>query len=193
MVEWTMRGTDFPFMGVQLNEGSPKDHVERFLEERPSSNWVLLGAHAVMSEEQLWTAWIQASRNALRGRMVARSIDAEFLRYLAGTHHISEAFSRAGVQEGQDNGWVVCLPAAKGHENDLGHLQPEAEDTPDFESALSDLLERLGWSESSRDTSFSIEAAKQLGIDAAGWSKARQTESIIAHILMADDQSSSHR
>ena len=83
--------------------------------------------------------------------MVARSIDAEFLRYLAGTHHISEAFARAGLQEGQDHGWVICLPSAHGLENDLGHLQPEADDVrQDFDS-------------------------------------------IIAHILMADDQSSSHR
>ena len=124
--------------------------------------------------------------------MVARSIDAEFLRYLAGTHHISEAFSRAGVQEGQDNGWVVCLPAATGHENDLGHLQPEAEDTPDFESALSDLLERLGWSKAAEMHPF-YRGGKTTRHRCSRVVRARQTESIIAHILMADDQSSSHR
>ena len=188
-----MRATTFPFRSVQLTEGSPQHHVERFLKERPSSHWVLLGAHAVMSEEQLWTAWIQASRNALRGHMVARSIDAEFLRYLAGTHHISEAFARAGLQEGQDNAWVICLPSAHGLENDLGHLQPEADDVQDFDSAFANLLQRLGWSEEPRDATYSIESAKRLGIDAEGWSEARQSESIIAHILMADDQSSSHR
>lgn len=188
-----MRATTFPFRGVQFSEGSPQHHVDRFLKERPSSHWVLLGAHAVMSEEQLWTAWIQASRNALRGNMVARSIDAEFLRYLAGTHHISEAFARAGLQEDQDHGWVVCLPSAKGHENDLGHLQPEADDVQDFDSNLANLLQRLGWSEGPSEATYSIEAAKRLGIDAEGWSEARQSESIIAHILMADDQSSSHR
>ena len=101
---------------------------------RPSARWVLLGGHAVMGDEQLWTAWIQASRNELRGRMVARSIDAEFLRYLAGTHHISEAFSRAGLQEGQTTAWVVYLPEAEGLENDLGHLQPVAKDMQPFQN-----------------------------------------------------------
>ena len=95
---------------------------------RPSSRAaigaVLLGGHAVMGDEQLWTAWIQASRNELRGRMVARSIDAEFLRYLAGTHHISEAFSRAGLQEGQTTAWVVYLPEAEGLETTLATSSP---------------------------------------------------------------------
>jgi tRNA threonylcarbamoyladenosine modification (KEOPS) complex Cgi121 subunit len=183
----------FPHHGVRLGGGSPQSHVEAFLQKRPSSNWVLLGAHAVMGDEQLWTAWIQAARNRLRGRMVARSIDAEFLRYLAGTHHISEAFKRAGLQEEQTTAWVVYLPEAKGLENDLGHLQPLAEDVADFESTFTALLGQLGWAAESFDSSFSIEDAKRLGIDAEGWSEDRGSESIVAHILMADDQSSSHR
>ena len=183
----------FPCRGVCVGSGSPQSHVDAFLKQRPSSNWVLLGAHAVMSDEQLWTAWIQAARNELRGRMVARSIDAEFLRYLAGTHHISEAFNRAGLQKGQTTAWIVCLPGATGLENDLGHLQPVAQDVLDFKTTLADLLGQLDWSEDSSEMSFSIEGAKQLGIDADGWSEPRVSESIIAHILMADDQSSSHR
>ncbi len=183
----------FPCHGVCVGSGSPQTHVEAFLRTRPSSNWVLLGQHAVMSHEQLWTAWIQAARNALRKRMVARSIDAEFLRYLAGTHHISEAFSRAGLQDGQTMAWVVCLPAAKGLENDLGHLQPVAEDVVDFESKLSALMNQLGWSLGTLAATFSIEGARQLGVDVDGWEGVRSSESILAHILMADDQSSSHR
>ena len=183
----------FPCRGVRVGGDSPQSDVDAFLKQRPSSNWVLLGAHAVMSDVQLWTAWIQAARNELRGRMVARSIDAEFLRYLAGTHHISEAFKRAGLQKGQTTAWIVCLPGATGLENDLGHLQPVANDVLDFETTFADLLGQLGWPEKTISMSYSIEGAKELGIDADGWSEPRVHESVIAHILMADDQSSSHR
>jgi hypothetical protein len=85
------------------------------------------------------------------------------------------------------------LPEAKWLENDLGHLQPLAEDVADFESTFTALLGQLGWAAESFDSSFSIEDAKRLGIDAEGWSEDRGSESIVAHILMADDQSSSHR
>ena len=183
----------FPCQGIRVGDGSPQSHVEAFLKKRPSSRWVLLGNHAVMSDEQLWTAWIQAARNDLRNRMVARSIDAEFIRYLAGTHHISEAFSRAGLQASQSTAWVVCLPEAQGLENDLGHVQPVAEELQDFRASLDVLVEALGWSFETMHMRYSIEAAKQLGVDAEGWDETRGHESIIAHILMADDQSSSHR
>ena len=183
----------FPCRGVRVEKGSPQSNIDAFLKQRPSHRWVLLGGHAVMGDEQLWTAWIQATRNALRGRMVARSIDAEFLRYLAGTHHISEAFNRAGLQEGQPTAWVVYLPEADGVENDLGHQQPKALAFNDFETSLMSLLNGLGWSEENIAANFSIEGAEQLGIDAEGWSEERAPEAVVAHILMADDQSSSHR
>ena len=125
--------------------------------------------------------------------MVARSIDAEFLRYLAGTHHISEAFTRAGLQEGQTTAWVVYLPEAKGLENDLGHLQPVASENAAFSEQLSTLIDQLDWAPETTEATYSIEGARKLGIDAEGWDDARAPESIIAHILMADDQSSSHR
>jgi hypothetical protein len=125
--------------------------------------------------------------------MVARSIDAEFLRYLAGTHHISEAFARAGLQSGQSSSWVLCLPIAQGIENDLGHVQPIAQESSSFPDLLESFLESLGWSSTPADVSFSIEGAKLLGIDPQGWDKGREVESLVAHVLMADDQSSSHR
>ena len=106
---------------------------------------------------------------------------------------MSEAFSRAGLQEGQTTAWVVYLPEAEGLENDLGHLQPVAKENPAFSEQLSTLLDQLDWPSEMSGASYSIEGARQLGIDADGWDHARVHESIIAHILMADDQSSSHR
>ena len=125
--------------------------------------------------------------------MVARSVDAEFLRYLAGTHHISEAFARAGVQADQGSAWVVCLPLAVGEANDLGHLQPRSVDDEGFETGLESLLDDLGWEQVNEDLTGSIEGCAILGIDVSGWSENRRFESVVAHVLMADDQSSSHR
>ncbi|MGB2070024.1 MAG: hypothetical protein ACPHVR_00135, partial [Poseidonia sp.] len=93
-----MSSRPFPVANVHLSGEAPNEAIDRFLKYRPSERWVLLGGHAAQSMDQLWTAWVQAARNDLRDGMVARSIDAEFLRYLAGTHHISEAFTRAGLQ-----------------------------------------------------------------------------------------------
>ena len=183
----------FPLANVQLVEDEPGEAIDRFLKHRTTERWVLLGRHAAQSVEQLWTAWIQATRNELREAMVARSIDAEFLRYLAGTHHISEAFARAGLQRGEKEAWVLYLCAANGQANDLGHVQPVAIPYASFDEDLDALLDRLGWARQASDVSFSIEGSKQLGIDLEGWAEDRQVESLFAHVLMADDQSSSHR
>ena len=183
----------FSLANVQLNGEGPKEAIDHFLKHRPSERWVLLGGHAAQSMDQLWTAWIQATRNELRGAMVARSIDAEFLRYLAGTHHISEAFARAGLQPGQQDAWVVYLPEAKGVANDLGHVQPVATPPASFHEDVNTLCSLLDWGRKGAETSYSIEGARLLGVDVEGWSKDREEEALVAHILMADDQSSSHR
>ena len=87
----------------------------------------------------------------------------------------------------------MYLPEAEGLENDLGHLQPVAKDIAAFSEQLLTILDQLDWVPEKNEASYSIEGARQLGIDAEGWDNARAHESIIAHILMADDQSSSHR
>ena len=188
-----MPAPPFPIAKVNIQGLSPSDAINRFLSAREHDRWVLLGAHAPQSLDQLWTAWIQAARNELRGSMVARSVDAEFLRYLAGTHHISEAFAPAGVQADQGSAWVVRLPLAVGEANDLGHLQPRSVDDEGFEAGLESLLDELGWMHVNGDVSGSIEGCAILGIDVSAWSENRTFESVVAHVLMADDQSSSHR
>lgn len=188
-----MSSRPFPVANVHLSGEAPKEAIDRFLKYRPSERWVLLGGHAAQSMDQLWTAWVQATRNELRDGMVARSIDAEFLRYLAGTHHISEAFTRAGLQPGQENAWIVYLPEARGVANDLGHVQPAAIEPESFHADMKTLSWLLKWAPRELQMSYSIEGASLLGVDVDGWSKHREEEALVAHILMADDQSSSHR
>ena len=188
-----MEAPFFPCVSVGLPSSDNEAHVAAFLEQRQNERWVLLGAHAVQGEAQLWTAWIQAVRHELRGSMVARSVDAEYIRYLAGTHHISEAFSRAGLKAGQEEAWILYLPHGDAVENSLGHLQPVAQSSPSFEKDLDSLTKGLGWTIQSKNMALSIEGMRHLGIDGSAWPESRIEEALIAHILMADDQSSSHR
>lgn len=183
----------FPVVNADLNADEAAEAIKLFLKKRPDGRWVLLGDHAAQSMEQLWAAWTKAARNELRGTMVARSIDAEFIRYLAGTHHISEAFARAGLQNGQTSAWVVCLPEAEEVQAESGHAQPQPVFPANFENRADALLNSLEWRLSGRELSYSIEGAKLLGIDVESWVLDRRFESLVAHVLMADDQSSSHR
>lgn len=188
-----MTGKPFPCALVTVKARDVGSAVDRFLEHRGDARWVLIGHHAVQSHAQLWTAWIQTTRNELRSSMVARSVDAEFLRYISGTHHISEAFSRAGVGSEDALAWVVWLPSAEGVANDLGHLQPKAVVDANFHSDLDALLSTLGWQKEAPEMHLSIAGMRRLGIDVEGWPDSRLGEALLSHVLMADDQSSSHR
>lgn len=183
----------FPCFRVNLGNRSHAETLRLFLQHRQNERWVLLGSHAVQSDLQLWTAWIQTTRNELRQSMVARSRDAEFLRYLAGTHHVSEAFSRAGLQEGQTSAWLVYLLLAQAVENDLGHIQPISIPNAQLHDEVQHLARTLHWTIESSDITFSIEGARTLGIAVEEWTPGRISESVVAHVLMADDLSSSHR
>ena len=89
-----------------------KKLLKAFLELRPNSQWVMVGEGCIQSDLQVWTAWVCASRRWIRKNSLARSLDAEFLRYLSGTHHVSEAFKRAGVRNDDLAGCVLFLPEA---------------------------------------------------------------------------------
>ena len=57
--------------------------IQEFLKIRPNQNWLLLADYAAQSQQQLWTAWLLSQQAFLQNRALARSIDAEFLRYIA--------------------------------------------------------------------------------------------------------------
>ena len=173
----------FPCVPVHLDEATHSSGViDVFLKERPSPRWVLLGAHAVQTNAQLWTAWIKTTRNELRGTSVARSIDAEFMRYLAGTH-----------QEGSEDAWILYLPQAESSRNSLGHLHPFLPEHVAIPEDLSDLMNQLKWNSRESLMIPSIEGSKMLGADVDSVGLDGLEERLIAHISMADDQSASHR
>lgn len=184
----------FPCVPVHLDEAKhPGGVIDAFLKERPSPRWVLLGAHAVQTNTQLWTAWVKTTRNELRGSCVARSIDAEFMRYLAGTHHVSEAFVRAGYQDGSGEAWILHLPQAESSRNSLGHIHPFIPEIVTLPEELNPLVHALEWTVSDSGMVLSIEDSKLLGADVKSVESDGLEERLIAHISMADDQSASHR
>ena len=103
----------FPIFGIKLND-KEGDFVSKFLSIRPSERWVLVSKDAIFSQQQLWTAWLFSERNFHRENNLARTIDAEFLRYIAGTHHVSEAFRRVGYSDKSDLASIVFLPVSEG-------------------------------------------------------------------------------
>lgn len=184
----------FPCVAVHVDEAKhPGGVIDAFLKERPSSRWVLLGGHAVQTNAQLWTAWVKTTRNELRDTCVARSLDTEFMRYLAGTHHVSEAFARAGYQEGSGEAWILHLPQAESSRNSLGHIHPLIPEHASIPGDLAALLHALDWKASDSHMHLSIENSKHLGADVHAMEFEELEERLIAHISMSDDQSASHR
>ena len=82
---------------------------EIFQEIVPNQRWVFCRSDVAQTSRQLWTATTVSNRNTERGTAQARTLDAEFLRVLAGTHNVSEAFKRAGLQNKSTSGWLLHI------------------------------------------------------------------------------------
>ena len=84
------------------------------LQNRNDERWLLLGYPTAVSERHLWATWLALRERVLAEKMVSNSLDGEFLRLIAGTHQMSVAFKRAGVQSGDDKAWLIRLPEWEG-------------------------------------------------------------------------------
>ncbi|MCS5533162.1 MAG: hypothetical protein NZ736_02760 [Candidatus Poseidoniaceae archaeon] len=166
-----------------------KQLIAKFLDNRLDDRWMLVAGHAVQFEQQLWTAWNCCERNFANGNQLARGRDAEFLRYIAGTHHVSDAFVRAGIQDGETSGWVLYLPEPILKKEGIAGLQPSGIDMGkhnDFASNCQTLLSILGLENSKIVAYFSVEAANKLGLDTEGIPQENLQQALIGHILSAD-------
>ena len=113
-----MEMPSFPCFMVDISS-CKSDLIGDFLHERPNNNWLMLADYAALTNHQLWTAWLFSQRAFATGRALARSLDAEFLRYIAGTHHVSEAFKKVGIQKSHDKAWIVNLPEYEEKEGEI--------------------------------------------------------------------------
>ena len=124
----------FPCFKVDLSK-SVNNLIQQFIDVRPNQNWLLLADYAAQTQQQLWTAWLLCQRAFEQNRALARSLDAEFLRYIAATHHVSEAFRKVGISDNHERAWIVNLPE---YEKVNGEMVPLCDD--DITAAVVDNL-----------------------------------------------------
>ena len=180
----------FPCIAWESDKPVTSKHlIAKFLENRIDERWMLVAKHAVQFEQQLWTAWNCCERSFANGNQLARGRDAEFLRYISGTHHVSEAFSRAGIQDGVTAGWILYLPKPILKQEGVAGLQPsgcEEFNLSQFESDCRKLLSNLGLNYADDIPIFSAEAAQKLGLVIEGISQENLQQGLVGHILSAD-------
>ena len=117
--------------------------IEKLNELKTDNRWLLLAFDVAASERHLWTAWYSTKRNQKNGKMVANSVDAEFIRLIAGTHQVKIAFNNAGIRKGDESSWIIRLP-----ESDIGNGIDEVyinrDSYNDHDSEASLLIEKMG-------------------------------------------------
>ena len=173
----------FPCFKVDISN-CKDDLIDQFLEKRPSQNWLLLAEYAAQSEQQLWTAWLLSQRSFIRNRALARSIDAEFLRYMAGTHHVSEAFKKAGISLPQKMAWIIHLPNYEIKEDEI---YPKV-NLEKSSQTLNTLVDDLGMSHADGKPEITLEGLLKLGIDVVTIDD--KTEDIIIGFTISSDLNS---
>ena len=157
-----------------------KSFVQSFQKIVPNQRWVFCRTDVAQTSRQLWTAATVSNRNTERGTAQARTLDAEFLRVLAGTHNVSEAFKRAGLPNGAMAGWLLYIP----DQSALVDLQTTGK-------KAEQLLKNLGLSKTSSELEVNVNGAKNLGIALdENVDLSRIEASLIGHILLADVSSS---
>ena len=83
----------FPAWGIRFKDEikNTNEILSMFNELKTDNRWLLLAFDVAASERHLWTAWYSTKRNQKNGKMVANSVDAEFIRLIAGTHQVKIA------------------------------------------------------------------------------------------------------
>tara|TARA_B100000767_G_scaffold215157_1_gene202639 strand:- start:1842 stop:2396 length:555 start_codon:yes stop_codon:yes gene_type:complete len=176
----------FPCMAWSKTESSSEEIVKQFLDIRPSQRWLMLGSHAAHSDAQLWTAWHCCERRFLRKNPLARTIDAEFIRFIAGTHHVSEAFQRAGVANEDTNGWLIYLPERQLDESLEDTILPSSDHSKFFESTCLKILESLDLVAKKESPELDLDNAVKLGMDVNKLQIENFEDSLIGFILSSE-------
>ena len=156
----------FPAWGIEFDHPvqDSQNLVKTWLEIRPSERWVMISGAVAVSERHLWAVWSHASRNEMLGKMVARTVDTEFIRILSGTHQIRVAFERAGVRNEDDHAWLLYLPEHPGFD-EFGQAvsYPTRDDKEEIE--VSKAMTWLGGDLLTARPSPNLEALERLGVE----------------------------
>jgi tRNA threonylcarbamoyladenosine modification (KEOPS) complex Cgi121 subunit len=170
----------FPCVKLDISNQS-SDFIGEFIEHRDDESWLLMSHYAAQGQQQLWTAWLLAKRAFSNDKSLARTLDAEFLRYIAGTHHVSEAFKKVGIKSNDNTAWLIFLP---NHIAELDEIKPSFS-LDDFDSGVESLIQKLNVKVIEGMPEINIEGIEKMGIPLPE-SKLNLIDSIIGHIISAD-------
>jgi len=170
----------FPCVKLDISNQS-SDFIGEFIEHRDDESWLLMSHYAAQGQQQLWTAWLLAKRAFSNDKSLARTLDAEFLRYIAGTHHVSEAFKKVGIKSNDNTAWLIFLP---NHIAELDEIKPSFS-LDDFDSRVESLIQKLNVKVIEGMPEINIEGIEKMGIPLPE-SKLNLIDSIIGHIISAD-------
>jgi len=173
----------FPCFMVDISDCGD-DLIGDFIQQRPNKNWLLLADYAALTNHQLWTAWLLSQRAFANGKALARSLDAEFLRYIAGTHHVSEAFKKAGIQKSHDKAWLVNLPE---YEIKEGEMYPLI-DMKHSKDSFVEISAKLGLQPIDGSPNITHQGLEKLGIEVADFDDS--VEDIIIGFTISTDLNS---
>ena len=157
-----------------------------FLELRPNAQWVMVGDGCIQSDLQMWTAWMCASRRWIRKSSLARSLDAEFLRYLSGTHHVSEAFKRAGVREADLAGFVLFLPEATATDDTQTDCKAIEYQFDEIQSQAVSMFSQLELEADGKEYVLSKPGAIRLGMKFDFENEVLTESALLGHILSSE-------
>lgn len=154
----------FPAWGMEFTTQieDTAEVIKSFNKYKNDDRWLLLAFDVAASEKHLWTAWYSMMRNQKMGKMIAKSIDAEFIRLIAGTHQVRVAFNNAGIRNGDQSVWIIRLPERKiGDEISQVFINRDSYNNYDEEANI--LIEKMNGGLLSKRPSPIIEGLKRIG------------------------------
>ncbi|MBT4919813.1 MAG: hypothetical protein HON10_00270 [Euryarchaeota archaeon] len=175
-----MEMPEFPCVKLDISNHS-SNLIGDFIKQRDDESWLLMSHYAAQGQQQLWTAWLLAKRAFSNNKALARSLDAEFLRYIAGTHHVSDALKKVGIKDHDDTAWLVFLPE---HIVDLDEIKPSFS-VDQFNLGVQSIVQMLDLKIIAGKPEINLKGIEEMGIPVPE-SRFNVIDTIIGHIISAD-------
>jgi len=169
----------FPCWGISFDKAnsSTSEIVEKFLEIRPNSRWVLISINSAASERHLWSAWYTMEQLFFQKSALSKNPDAEFIRIISGTHQLKTAFSRAGLNKNDSEAWLAFLPESNGDLNELAEVS-----SIEFTENAQKIIYILNAKIITKRPEPSKDGLERLGINFEGDSKLINDDIFIGHL-----------
>ncbi len=177
----------FPAWGIKFNMEIEdfREILSTFNNLKPDEKWLLLAYDVAASEKHLWTAWYSMKRNQLKDKMVANSLDAEFLRIVAGTHQVRIAFENAGIRNNDHSAWLIRLPDIE-IETEIDKNKIERDTYNNYEEEANNIIERLNGTLIPKRPTPTIEGLNRISYNNNISSEKSLEECFLLHLISAN-------